>query len=312
MSRWDVVLSNVHIELICRVVGVNEEDIYNVYVNPGRSANNENYVFDTRKGSYLLRIPGKGSELFSDRAIEKLAYLTLAPFGITDEVIHLSATTGEKISVYYKDSHIPRSGDDQDLLASMQRLHDLHQLDVKIPQYDNLFDRIEKYKRLADQFGGTEYFLPEYYTMLDSLKKSKKIIESVDREICFTHGDASINNILITKEHSKPILIDMEFAAMGDPYSDIATFCVDADYRESDINKVFSMYLGRESTNLEKYQVLSLCVAAAMMWYGWAAYKIAIEHNKEPYFAFRNDYQAYILDVYKSAEVHQCEIFPKI
>lgn len=303
-ENFENLLSKMHIEVICTALNIMESDIVRIYVNPGRSANNENYVVDTTKGSYLYRVPGEGSELFSDRAMEALAYQTLAPFGITDEVVYFDTENGYKLSVYYENSHIPYHDDETELKESMKLLKHLHSLDVSLPFHDDLFNRTEKYRALACKVGGEQYFLPEYYYYLDKVRKFNQRNERKNSKICFTHGDASINNLLFKEGCSKPILIDMEFAAMGDPFSDIATFCVDAEYRAKDILKVLDWYLDRESTNEEKYHVLFLCATAAMMWYGWAAYKLAIEKVKSPYFAFRDDYQAYISEVFSESEMY--------
>lgn len=60
------------------------------------------------------------------------------------------------------------------------------------------------------------------------MRQFKLIIASIDGRLCFIHGDALINKLLITEEYPYPILIDMEFPDMIEPFKDIATFCVDA------------------------------------------------------------------------------------
>mgnify|MGYP000957578147 CR=1 FL=1 len=290
-----------HINLLCNVLNITHDGIQDIYVNPGRSANNSNYVFVVDNISYLYRIPGAGTDKFCSRTREALAYKMLTPFKITDEVIYLSEDTGIKISKYYEESKIPSHTNKDELIASMHTLKKLHEYKIDFPFTDTLFDRMERYKTFVYEVGGEKYFLPGFDKYLANMQEFKKYLDNIKTKLCFTHGDASINNILITKEYNYPILIDMEFPAMGDPFEDIATFCVDADYRKEDIILMLEYYLGREGTLKEKYHVLGLSTVAAMMWYSWAAYKCAVVENNQLFINFRNDYHQYIEDVYGSA-----------
>ena len=78
-----------HVEYFCKVMQIDETEIEGIYVNPGRSANNSNFVFVVNKESYLYRVPGKGTDLFCSREREALAYNLLKGYKITDEVIYL-------------------------------------------------------------------------------------------------------------------------------------------------------------------------------------------------------------------------------
>ena len=309
-SRKNIgLLSRQDLDNICSYLEIDIDDIQELYVNPGRSANNENFVVKADGKSYLYRVPGKGSSLFCDRKKEAQAYLLLKPYKITDEVLFLDEKTGSKLSVYYEGSHIPHSDDNLELQDSMKLLRYLHELDLDFPFHESLFDRMEQYYDFAVSVGGEKYFLKEYYLVREHLSSIKEEPLTSDLEKTrLTHGDASINNIIFTNEHSHPLLIDLEFFAKSDMFSDIATFSVDADFREKDIFKILDYYLERPSKLEEQYHVLKLCCVTAMMWYGWAAYKLAVEEEgAELYMQFRNDYQAYILDMINNINVYRRE-----
>lgn len=300
-NKWVDVLDKKHIDTFCDVLGITADRIEKIYINPGRSANNSNFVIVADGQPYLYRVPGPGTEKFCNRSREALAYKLLAPFKITDDVIFLSEDTGIKISKYYEGSRIPSSIDKKELAASMCILRKLHGLDIDFPFVDTLFDRMERYRTYVYEVGGEKYYLDGFDGYLADMRHFKKYMDSVDIKFCFTHGDASINNLLITKEHSHPILIDMEFPAMADPFEDIATFCVDAEYRKNDILLMLEYYLDRKAALEEQYHVLGLCAVAAMMWYSWAAYKSAVEEDNRLFIDFRDAYHQYVEEVYRSA-----------
>lgn len=301
-------LDQVHLDKICSIFDIYVRDIQKLYVNPGRSANNENFVVMIEDKSYLYRVPGTGSDLFCDRKKEYEAYQLLRPYEITDELIYFERDTGVKVSAYYEDSHIPDAENGQELEQSMQILKYLHELDLDFPYHETLLDRMELYFEFAREAGGEPLFLAEYFCIRDHLRNTaNEIITRHLESVTLTHGDASINNVLITHEHDHPILIDLEFFAKSDSFSDIATFSVDADFREEKITQILDYYLRRPSTIEEQYHAFKLCCIAAMMWYGWAAYKTAVEENEKQadfYLSFRNDYQSYILDM--MASINRC------
>ena len=288
-----------HIDTFCSVLNISSNDIEDIYVNPGRSANNSNFVFVVDKKTFLYRIPGAGTDKFSCRSREALAYETLSPFKITDEVIYLSKETGIKISKFYMNSRIPSHTDADELAACMDSLKRLHELEIDFPFTDTLYDRMERYKNFAYEVGGNKYYLEGFKDHLFKIQQLKKHLYSENRKFRFTHGDASINNVLITQEHDFPILIDMEFPAISEPFEDIATFCIDAEFKEKNILLMLKYYLGREGTFEERFRVLGLTAIAALMWYSWAVYKCAVEENNQQFIDFRDDYEQYIKEIYK-------------
>lgn len=296
------ILDQQHVDIFCNVMGINAKDIQDIYVNPGRSANNENFVIVANKRSYLYRVPGKGTDVFCSRSREKLAYEILSPLSITDEVFYLSEKNGIKISKYYERSRIPRTNDRVELLSTMKALRKLHNCGIDFPYKDTLFDRMERYRTFVCEVGGDKYYLEGFDDYLNDMRIFRNRADSISQTICFTHGDASINNILITEEYDYPILIDMEFPAMGHPFEDIATFCVDAGLIGNDILEMLEFYLGRKGSSEENYHVLGLSAVAAMMWYSWAAYKSAVENDKHTFLDFRDDYHQYVGEVFGHAQ----------
>lgn len=67
-----VIIDEKHIFNFIKIMNLDLRDIKKIYVNPGRSANNHNFVFDVENESYLYRIPGTGTELFCDHLKRKI------------------------------------------------------------------------------------------------------------------------------------------------------------------------------------------------------------------------------------------------
>ena len=305
MERNKQMIEEKYIEYFCKAMNIKKDAINEIFVNPGRSANNSNFVFNVNNEFYLFRIPGQGTDLFVNREKEALSYLIIKKYNISDEVYYLSPDSGIKISRYYVSSRIPNSDDDKELFGCMQSIRKLHELNIDFGEVDTLFQRAKRYQSFALEAGAEPYFLEGFFEKYEQMMNYESVLYDQDFKSVPIHGDASINNFLITKEFEHPILIDMEFPSMGHPFEDIATFCVDADYRESMILKMLDFYLNREATQFEKKMTLVLATVAAMMWYSWAAYKSAVEVNNQQFIDFRNDYESYINDLLSVIENYQ-------
>lgn len=274
---------------------IEETDITDLYVNPGRSANNSNYVFEVSDTAYLYRVPGSGSGKFTSRKREIAAYELLKPYNITDEIVYMDES-GSKVTIYYKDSRIPNNNE-KDLKASMMALKHLHKLNLDFDFEDSIFDRVKRYHDFAVEVGGSEYFLAGFDKYFEYMFEFEKEYQAANYPKHFVHGDASINNLLFVGDNEEPLLIDLEFPSKATAFEDIAIFCVDADFRSDQIILMLEYYLEREATETEKYYILNLAGSAALMWYGWAAYKCSVEEDNQQFIDFRDDYQSYIEDI---------------
>ncbi len=304
------ILCDEHIDTFCDVMNFDKNEIEKIYINPGRSANNSNYVFVANNESFLYRVPGEGTELFSSREREALAYKLLKPLKLTDEVLYLDPNTGVKISKYYEDSRIPDSDNLDELKESMLLLKKLHKISVDFDYTDTLFDRVDRYRKFAADVEGDNFYLDGYDDYLEKYNCFKNYYSDKGTELCFTHGDASINNVLVTKEYDSPILIDLEFPALADPISDVAEFCIDAEYRKDKILLMLEYYLERKPTIEKEFYLIGLCATCGMMWYAWTAYKCAVTIENQQFIDFRDDYHQYLKEMI--AELKKYELYNEV
>ena len=65
-----------------------------------KGSTNRSYLVCTTQNSYVLRIPGTGSDEMVDRYREKEIYDLIKDYGIADEIVYLNPESGIKISVY--------------------------------------------------------------------------------------------------------------------------------------------------------------------------------------------------------------------
>ncbi len=272
-----------HLDTICGALGITPGDITDIYVNPGRGINNSTYVVETRRGSYLYRIPGEGTELFCSRQRECEAYAQLRPFHMTDETVFIDPARGLKLSVYYPNSHVCSLEDESELKSAMGLIRRFHGLPVRFSFTDTPFDRLERYTARAFENGGERYFPDGFSALLEVMERRRGDFGLDPALFTPTHGDCLRHNVLFPGGRPDPVLIDWEFPSMGDPYCDVAAFCHDAELPADFCLRLLGYYLGRPAEPPEQRRLFLSCAAVAALWCSWSSFKAAVEDDKQFY-----------------------------
>ena len=276
------------LDRICRVLHISEGEVRSIRPNPNAGMNNVTYILQTAAGEYLYRVPGQGTELFSCRAQECAAYRKLAGTGLTDELVDFDPETGAKLSVYYPGSRTcdPTSATDRE--AAMNLLRQFHNANVVLDGVDAPYDRLLRYARIAAGAGGSLAQSAAYRRVIRWLEAHEALFRCPADALCPVHADCLPGNLLFRADGA-PILIDLEFASMGSLYGDLADFCHDADFSQSQCRILLQEYLcgDPDAENLRK--LFSYCACVAAMWAAWADFKSCVERENRDFFAAYRD-----------------------
>lgn len=175
---------------------------------------NYTYYVKTDKGDYSFRIPGKNSENFVDRKVEKDNLEHIKPYDFCPFPVYLNVDNGYKIAPFIPGEAINELSDlPYKSVAAI--LHKLHNIDKFDHDYEPL-NRLEKYESL------TQSVDPVYSVLKDKwLNIYNTSLKDVELKAC--HGDAQTANFVLD-ENNNLILMDWEFAGNNDPMYDIACF----------------------------------------------------------------------------------------
>lgn len=281
------------IDLLCQVLNIKREDITSIYDNPGRSLNNYNFIVEVGVNKYLVRIPGKGTELFCDREAEKKAYLELDGFNLVEENYYLDPISGIKISKYYDNSRIIDMNNQLELKKLMANLNKLHNGNFNF-HYDNVFDRMRRYDSFVASVGGRKHYQKEIYEAFNEVLELEKSLSS-SFLVKPIHGDLSPNNILVTKD-KEILFVDIEFISSGEPFTDLATVSHDGNLSPEETTALLELYLNRKSTKNERIKMFAICAAVSVMWYYWSVFKMTVE--EESFYKYK-EYRDLYLDYAK-------------
>lgn len=285
------------IEIIKSVLDCNDNDIFDIKALK-KGMTNKSFVFTCKGKKYIMRIPGKGTDLLINRANEANSYGIINKYGICDNTLYINPENGYKISEYLEGVRTCDAFNQDDLISVMSLLKKFHSFDIKVPYTFDLFERIDFYESLMED--ETSMYI-DYNQTKENVYSLKPFINSHKEEYCLTHIDAIADNFLFYKdENNKDALklIDWEYSAMQDPHVDLAMFSVYSYYDKSQVDNLLYIYFEgkcKTETRIKIYCYIAVC---GLLWSNWCEYKhkFGIEFGEYSLIQYR-----YAKDFYKLA-----------
>ncbi len=221
----------------------------------------QNFVFKFQVFGklYTIRIPGFPTYPFISYLDEEKILEIAEKNAICPKTIYHNLNTGIKISRYVETA----SDIKPDLKEVVFRLKTLHQI-KKTEPFDyigHLHKAIEMSNCVTDNLvfqKGYELFKAEHKELFSRFSP------------CQIHGDFQVDNILIDKYSSKPLISDFEFTRTGCQIEDIASF---AGLNLTKIKEIFMLYFEKEPSKTEIKAVLFARLFQMLFWNAVANFK---------------------------------------
>ena len=205
---------------------------------------NRNFRVNFGGMDYVVRLPGKRTELLGiDRAAECIANKAAAELGIAPQVAALIEEPSCLVTVFISGREM--TGDEirePGAIAEVARaLRVLHDSDTELPTDFNSFRLVEEYAETGREHGGVE---PKGYD--EALAVAKKIEDVVseqpDHQPVPSHNDLLTANFL--HDGNRILLIDWEYAGMGDRWFDLGNFAVNNELDDDGETLLLEAYFG--------------------------------------------------------------------
>lgn len=236
---------------------------------------NKNFKVSLDGESYVIRIPGFGSEGMVERSNEQYNSMMACRLEVTPPVRYFNPENGVKLTDYIENA--------QTLTASTIQTHEnmkkiaeiykkVHESGVKLLNEFNIFDEIEKYDRLikkaeTSMYEGWEKVRPQVMALKDYLNKL-----GIDSKPC--HNDALYENF-IKSEDGIIYLIDWEYSGMNDPMADFAALFLEADFKTENEDYILTQYFGQHIPAEAKEKILCYQILWDYLWAQWTVIKEA-------------------------------------
>jgi len=227
-------------EVIARIPGWTDATVVTTALGGGIT--NLNYRVDVARESFVVRIPGKDSELLGiDRGREYACTLTASLSGVGPEVVHFLEPEGVLVTRFIAGrgmsaEEIGRPTAIRRVAESLRRVHN----GPPFPGTFSAFETVQEYLRISSSGAP----LPETIDwMVERAKTIDEAMRAVPRPLRPCHNDLLLANFIDDGHLIR--IVDWEYAAMGDPFFDLGNFAVHQGLSDAQERVLLEAYLER-------------------------------------------------------------------
>ena len=271
-----------------------EEDVSQAEIIQIGGMSNKNFRVNFKGRSYVLRVPGNGSDGMMERSNEEFNALEGCKMGVNPEIRYFDAKTGIKLADYVENAEtlnaatIQRHDNLRKIADIYHKIHDAH---VRLKNEFNLFQEIEKYDRLLEKVGASMYEgWDEFKPKVMSLESR---LNAIGIEMTPCHDDAVPENF-IKAEDGTIYLIDWEYSGMNDPMADFAALFLESDFPEETQDYFLDKYYSGNVPAGIKERILCYEILWDALWAQWTVIKEACG----------DDFGSYGIDRYNRAKTN--------
>ena len=262
-------LTDAAVAFIEEALGIRKEQIRDVQPTSA-GMTNRSFRFSCNGTSYILRVPGEGTDKLINRRQEAENYQALSGDTISDHVVAISPDTGYKLAKYWTETRNCNPKDPEEVQACMKLLRQFHGKALKVPHAFDVYREIDFYESLM---GKSVY--SDYDEVRLRCLAMRPFLNSLDRQYVLTHVDAVPDNFLVVKENGQESLhlIDWEYAGMNDPHLDIAMFAIYAGYERKMIDQLIDWYFTEGCDADTRLKIYCYVALGGLLWSNWCEYK---------------------------------------
>lgn len=251
---------------------------------PERLGGLTNLVF--RVGDACLRIPGKGTEEYINRANEAVAAREAARAGVSPEVVHMDPATGV-MATRFIDGAVTmspanfrtRAGAPGRAGAAFRKLHDSGAV---FPFRFELFAMIDDYLAIL---ATKDVTLPEgYHGVVAEAGAVRAALAAHPLPLAPCHCDPLCENFLDTG--ARMWIVDWEYSGMNDPMWDLGDLSVEGGFDADQDAEMLAAYFGGTPAPADLGRMVIYKAMCDLLWTLWGLIQLA---NANP----ADDFRAY-------------------
>jgi len=247
-----------------------------------------NLVFRIDHGSerYVLRLPGKGTEEYIDRAVEIHNARVAARADVSAEVIYADTDSGVMLTRYIDDSVTmtpdafrQRAGSPARAGAALRKMHDWPE-DFEF-RFE-LFSMIDDYLAILAQ---RKAELPDGYA--DVVASAEPVREALERKpvkLAPCHCDPLCENFLDTGE--RMWIVDWEYSGMNDPLWDLGDLSVEAGFDPEQDLEMMRAYCGGDPDPAAMGRMVIYKAMCDLLWTLWGLIQHSDGNPAEDFWAY--------------------------
>ncbi len=236
---------------------------------------NRNFKVTLADESYVLRVPGNGTEGMVERKNEEVNTMLSYKMGISPEIFYFDENSGVKLTRFIEGAETLTSATIQrienlDQIADIFRI--LHNSSVRLNNDFNVFREIISYEQLLKKANAAMY--PGYEDSRQKIFALSERLNELGIKLKPCHNDLVSENF-IKDINGKVYLIDWEYSGMNDPMWDFAAIFLESDFSEESRTYVLERYSGHSVTSVMLEKIFIYQILMDILWSIWTCIKEA-------------------------------------
>ncbi len=243
------------------------------------------YRVESDQGPLCLRLPGKGTEEYIDRKVEKVNAFAAASAGVSPEVLHFDEA-GVMLSRYLEgtvtmgpEAFKTRAGAPGRAARAFRQLH------VSGETFDfrfELFSMIDGYLKVL---GTKEVELPEgYHDVVGEAEAVRAALERNPAALAPCHCDPLCENFLDTGE--RMWIVDWEYSGMNDPMWDLGDLSVEAGFDLAQEEEMMAAYFDGAPPGALWGRMVIYKAMCDLLWTLWGLIQHTNENPVDDFWAY--------------------------
>lgn len=251
---------------------------------PERLGGLTNLVF--RVGDYCLRLPGKGTEEYINRAHEEAAAREAARVGVSPEVLHFDPSSGVMVTRLVDGAVTMTPEGFRDRAGSPARageaLRRLHASDAVFPFRFELFAMIDEYLSILST---KDVALPDgYHDVVAEAEVIRGVLNRHPLPETACHCDPLCENFLDLD--TRMWIVDWEYSGMNDPMWDLGDLSVEGGFSEAQDEEMLSAYFGGDVPDADRGRMVVYKAMCDLLWTLWGLIQLANDNPVDDFRAY--------------------------
>lgn len=237
----------------------------------GGGITNQSYRIERGGGLFVLRIGGKSAAALGiDRARELAALHIVAKLGIGAEVVF--ADIDEDVLVTRFLSGRPLEAREMTERGALERVAQAVRCVHDGPAFAGRFSPFQAVRNYHSAAGDLGALTADAERALSVMAAVERCVGKPDA-LRPCHNDLLAANLMI--DGARLRIIDWEYAAMGDPFFDLANFVTNQELADAECARFIELYLDRPPSDVESARLTLLCFMSDLREGFWAALQAA-------------------------------------
>lgn len=252
-----------------------DEDVSGAVITKIGGMSNKNFRVDYSGRSYVLRVPGNGSEGMVERSNEEFNACEGSRLGVNPITYYFNDKTGVKLTEYVAGAETLNSATIQrpDNMAKVADIYrKIHGAHIRLRNEFNIFKEISKYEMLMEAAGAVMY--DGWEEVLPAVMSLENRLNSLGVDLKPCHNDAVPENFIKSSD-GRLYLIDWEYSGMNDPMADLAALFLESAFTEENQDYILNRYFNGCIPAHAQEKILCYQILWDYLWAQWTVIKEA-------------------------------------